>query len=153
MSSSNTRAPIVTSSISTFIDVYDYINNCLEPSRRSKRLAGRYLADGYRVIDQHSFDLTVEHRSDGSRHLVRGEDAYATYMDKNRRNTILGATGRATNAPPRELTDYEKGVVHIIDECETPNCDHPVHFGGNTTGRLEFSGPEMESDEAAEKDG
>ncbi|KAK4956343.1 hypothetical protein LTR10_005865 [Elasticomyces elasticus] len=73
-------------------------------------------------------------------------------MDKNRRSTILGATSRAANAPPRELTDYEKGAVHIIDECETPNCDHPVHFGGNTTGELEFGGPETETGEAGEKD-
>lgn len=27
------------------------------------------------------------------------------------------------------------GALHIIDECETPNCDHPVHFGGTTTGK------------------
>ncbi|KAK5718611.1 hypothetical protein LTR15_008344 [Elasticomyces elasticus] len=170
MSSSSSRAPIVTSAVSTFVDVYDYVGDRLPPSRRSKRLAGKYLADGYRVVDQHSFDLTVEHRNDGSRHLVRGEDAYATFMDKNRRSTILVATGRATNAPPRELTDYEKGAVHIIDECETPNCDHPVHSGGNTTGmlashhchigtklmhitgELEFGGPETETGEAGEKD-
>lgn len=27
------------------------------------------------------------------------------------------------------------GALHIIDDCETPNCDHPVHFGGTTTGK------------------
>ncbi|KAK5734447.1 hypothetical protein LTR17_008948 [Elasticomyces elasticus] len=143
MSSSSTRAPIVTSGVSSFVDVYDYVGDRLTPSRRSKRLAGKYLADGYRVVDQHSFDLTVEHRSDGSRHLVRGEDAYATYMDKNRRSTILGAASRAANAPPRELTDYEKGQ-HLRDAT--------FHFGGNTTGQLEFGGLKTETGEAGEKD-
>ncbi|TKA66037.1 hypothetical protein B0A55_09860 [Friedmanniomyces simplex] len=152
-SSSNSRAPIVTLGISTFVDVYDYVDNRLQPSRRSRRLAGYYLAQGYRVTDQHSFDLTVEHRTDGSRHLVRGEDAYATYMDKNRRETILGASGRPANLAPRRLTDYERGAVHIIDECETPNCDHPVHFGGSTTGELEFSNPVKKTDNAGGKGG
>ncbi len=30
------------------------------------------------------------------------------------------------------------GAIHIIDECETPNCDHPVHFGGTTTGKWRY---------------
>ncbi|KAK0778566.1 hypothetical protein LTR75_015619 [Friedmanniomyces endolithicus] len=152
-SSSHPRAPISTAGISTFVDVYDYVNDRLQPSRRSKRLAAYYLAQGFRVTDQHSFDLTVETRNDGSRHLVRGEDVYITYMDRNRRQTILGAASRPINLPERQLTDYERGALHIIDECETPNCDHPVHFGGTTTGELAFGTPEDQSDEADGKDG
>ncbi|KAK0898521.1 hypothetical protein LTR91_017040 [Friedmanniomyces endolithicus] len=152
-SSSHARAPITTTGISTFVDVYDYVNDRLEPSRRSKRLAAYYLAQGYRVTDQHSFDLMVETRNDGSRHLIRGEDVYITYMDRNRRQTILGATSRPANLPERPRADYERGAIHIIDECETPNCDHPVHFGGTTTGELAFSTPESKADDAGEKGG
>ncbi|TKA71569.1 hypothetical protein B0A55_07675 [Friedmanniomyces simplex] len=151
--SSTTRAPIITTGISTYVDVYDYVENRLEPSRRSKRMAGYYLAQGFRVTDQHSFDLMVEHHTDGSRHLVRGEDVYVTHLDKNRRKTILGSSSRPANPPPRELTDYEKCVVHIIDECETPNCDHPVHFVGSTTGDLEFGASEKRTDDGGKKGG
>ncbi|KAK1058352.1 hypothetical protein LTR74_013470 [Friedmanniomyces endolithicus] len=151
--SSHTRAPITTTGISTFVDVYDYVNDRLQPSRRSKRLAAYYLAQGFRVTDQHSFDLTVETRNDGSRHLVRGEDVYVTYMDRNRRQTILRAVNQPGNLPQRRLTDYERGAIHIIDECETPNCDHPVHFGGSTTGELAFDSPEDTGEDAGEKGG
>ncbi|KAK0286948.1 hypothetical protein LTR35_004417 [Friedmanniomyces endolithicus] len=152
-SSSSTRVPIATTGISSYVDVYDYISDRLAPSRRSKRLAAYYLAQGFRVTDQHSFDLTVETRNDGSRHLVRGEDVYITYMDRNRRQTILGGANRPANLPQRRLTYYEIGAIHIIDECETPNCDHPVHFGGTTTGELAFDAAEGKSDDAGEDGG
>ncbi|KAK0938377.1 hypothetical protein LTR29_010017 [Friedmanniomyces endolithicus] len=152
-SSTSARAPITTTGISTFVDVFDYVNDRLEPSRRSKRLAAYYLAQGFRVTDQHSFDLTVETRNDGSRQLVRGEDVYITYMDRNRRQTILGAANQPASLPQRRLTDYEIGALHIIDDCETPNCDHPVHFGGTTTGELAFDPAQSKSDDIGESGG
>lgn len=120
---------------------------------RSRRDAARYIDLGYQVTDDYDRDLTIETLPDGTRRVVIGEDPLATYSERINRAADAGAgPSRPANLPERELTDYEArklfltlrtmsvadqvvGRRHVTEECNIPNCDHPVHFGGNEYGR------------------
>lgn len=86
----------------------------ITPSIRDRREAATYINQGYRVTDQHGFDLTIETRGDGTHRVVRGEDPLGSYNDRERIRTEgrargTDAAGRPIGLPERVPTDYEAG--------------------------------------------
>lgn len=49
------------------------------------------------------------------------------------------------------LANGISGVKHDIEMCTTPNCDHPVHFGGDEYGKLTFADKDAKSDVLRDK--
>lgn len=79
------------------------------------REAEYWLVQGKRVTDRYDRDLTIRVEENGRRAVVQGEDAYASFLDNQRKRTLERAegrdpSGRPMNLPARELTDYEAGT-------------------------------------------
>ncbi|KAK5117963.1 hypothetical protein LTR62_004007 [Meristemomyces frigidus] len=111
---------------------------------------------GYRVVDGHGRDITITTPdSTGLRRLVVGANPLA---DHNERIAVLAETGERQDRkhpkhPQRLLSDYEARRPHPQD-CGTPNCDNPVHFGGTQDGQLVFESldSKMSSEQDAPED-
>ncbi|KAK5131094.1 hypothetical protein LTR08_001312 [Meristemomyces frigidus] len=141
-------------SIRKHIRVHHYDANL-----HNRRDAARFIQMGYRVTDDYGRDLTVETCADGSRHVVIGTDLLGSRHDDIATVAIARAahtdeTGRPSGLPERELTDYEAGRCHVAEDCTFgPDCDHPVHFGGDEYGKLVFEEitPATKRDDAKDK--
>lgn len=109
---------VTSSSISALVFVHGFPLNTAG-TLRNRRQAAYYIDMGYRVTDQHGFDLRIDWAIDGSGgRIVRGEDPLGSYNDKQRLKTLARAaaqgtdqTGRPSNLPPRQVTDYESGEL------------------------------------------
>ena len=90
----------------------------MEASLCSRRDVGRFLDLGYRFTSYQGFDLTIGTCDDGTRRIVRGEDLFSSFYDREcaatetrAQNTDEG--GRPKDLPACELTDYEAGWCDI----------------------------------------